>query len=249
VVCHAYRRVPRPAHGVQGTFIGGGGLAVRIDRDMPFFPKTYNEDWLFMYPYLREGSVAHMGSLGQQPYEPFGRPYVARLQEFGDLLGEGLFRLVHGEREGRASWDADHFATDPSYWAAEIDRRHQLIAYVRDSATAPARELADIHSCLAAAEAALSRLYGQDLAAYLSAWGDDRRRWTAHLDGLEPVSSFRGTRSRMDAALERVGLPPARVLMPTTAPRPITGTRRPGMVALPARDVRSVTSEEVLLAG
>lgn len=41
VVCHAYRQ----AGGEQQSFIGGGALAVEVNRSNSFFPDIYNDDW------------------------------------------------------------------------------------------------------------------------------------------------------------------------------------------------------------
>src|SRR5215467_3110785 len=43
-VCHAFRE----AGGQQDTFIGGGALAVEVERNRTFFPNIYNEDWFFV---------------------------------------------------------------------------------------------------------------------------------------------------------------------------------------------------------
>jgi len=44
VVCHAFRQ----AGGQQGSFVGGGALAVQVQRCESFFPDIYNDDWFFL---------------------------------------------------------------------------------------------------------------------------------------------------------------------------------------------------------
>ena len=44
MVCHAIR----DTGGKQGTFVGGGALAVAVDRVDSFFPDIYNEDWFYL---------------------------------------------------------------------------------------------------------------------------------------------------------------------------------------------------------
>jgi hypothetical protein len=87
VVCHAFR----DAGGDQGTFVGGGAMAVDVKRNRSFFPSIYNEDWFFL---LDEGkwlqSVATVGEVLQYRYEPY-QAERARNQELGDVLAEGIF--------------------------------------------------------------------------------------------------------------------------------------------------------------
>lgn len=62
VACHAHRL----AGGRQGTFVGAGGLLLRVDERLPHFPTVYNEDWLFFADLLvrRERGLALGGRCG-----------------------------------------------------------------------------------------------------------------------------------------------------------------------------------------
>ena len=61
-----------------------------------FFPDLYNEDWLFFYRDAAAERLATPGSLAEQvPYDPFADPQRAAGQEFGDVIAEGLYALLH----------------------------------------------------------------------------------------------------------------------------------------------------------
>ena len=69
VVCHAYQM----AGGRQQEFVGGGALAIEVNRSKSFFPGIYNDDWFF----LLDGndslqSTAVTGEVIQQPYDRSG---------------------------------------------------------------------------------------------------------------------------------------------------------------------------------
>ena len=67
MVCHAFRK----AGGRQATFVGGGALAVEVERNCSFFPNVYNEDWFYMLnAEKRLQSVATVGEVLQYPYDP-----------------------------------------------------------------------------------------------------------------------------------------------------------------------------------
>ena len=130
VVCHA-RRVARMP---QGVFLGAGALLVAVDDRTPFFPRIYNEDWLFQYPLLRDapgdpGRIAVLGEVQQRPYEPFRRERAQR-EELGDVLAEGLYQLKDGAAAGRAPRRDD--MEDPGFWKDVLAERAAMIAAVRE---------------------------------------------------------------------------------------------------------------------
>lgn len=143
VVCHA-RRLARME---QGVFVGAGALLVAVDESTPFFPRIYNEDWLFQYPLLRSGPADHgrlavLGAVRQQQYEPFVRAR-ARQEELGDILAEGLYQLRDGAVRGLGAQRDD--MEDPAFWKDVIAERAAMIARVRDRLviTAADRSAAD----------------------------------------------------------------------------------------------------------
>ncbi len=134
VVCHARRTVGLK----QDTFLAGGCLLVDLTRPLPFFPAVYNEDWLFCWEAVRDRRMALPGAVDQQPYNPFDPRRAAR-EEFGDVLGEGLFALLHqspadlllglvgqGPVADRARIVDP--AYQPGYWAQVIEGRQALHA-------------------------------------------------------------------------------------------------------------------------
>jgi hypothetical protein len=176
MLCHARRATGER----QSTFIGGGALAVALTPNLPFFPRVYNEDWLFMAPLLAEPrrGVGIAGTLRQNPFNPFDTPEAARRQEFGDILAEGLFRLLHTTHpEPLAA------ASSERYWAKELKERRALV-------WATARRLmhgaADPELDLAGARRALgiaSRMHDErsilprHLARWVQLWRQDLATW------------------------------------------------------------------------
>ena len=75
VVCHGRRLVGLP----QSCFVGGGALLVRtgVGVDLPFFPRVYNEDWLFLHDLVQQLNIVK---------PPVQREYVAA----GDVMFSGL---------------------------------------------------------------------------------------------------------------------------------------------------------------
>jgi hypothetical protein len=174
VVCHAYRL----AGGGQDVFLGGSALLIDVARAQAFFPAIYNEDWLFLFDAARSGTVAMAGTLSQLEYHPFANPRRAASEEFGDLIGEGLYRLLH---EGRAV----AYATRP-YWRHMIEQRFRLIDHIADrllseSAT-PATDCALMS--LAAARKRLAGITELACLSFVRAWRTDMETWREALSNL-----------------------------------------------------------------
>ena len=75
-------------------FLSGSFLFIKPFEVNGFFPMIYNEDWLFMLPYIMENSVCSLGSVAQLAYDPFSDPRKATFQEFGDVVVGGLYELM-----------------------------------------------------------------------------------------------------------------------------------------------------------
>ncbi len=194
VVCHAYRE----AGGGQVAFIGGGALAVHVERSISFFPDIYNDDWFF----LLDGDkgiqpVAVTGEVRQYPYDPFRNPDRARAEELGDVLAEGIYWLLD---QDRSIVDAD-----PAHWARFLGKRRQFILRVlKMVADDPAIEPADKRRRTAALKGSLGRLarISPELCeSYLRAWQADRQQWHKFFQRL-PVGE---QRPQALAALSRPG--------------------------------------------
>jgi hypothetical protein len=176
VVCHAYRA----AGGSQQSFIGGGALAVHVQRSTSFFPEIYNDDWFF----LLDGDkgiqpVAVTGQVDQYPYDPFRNPERARAEEFGDVLAEGIYWLLD---QHLSITDADQ-----AHWARFLVKRRQFIDRVLKMVAKSDLESADKARRVAALKGSLGRLALITPALcenYLRAWRRDRQEWQRYVQEL-----------------------------------------------------------------
>jgi hypothetical protein len=121
VVCHGHRKTG----GYQDVFISGSVLAVHCAEAVAFFPEIYNEDWFFFYHAAEAQRLGwHGRDATQLCYDPFANPQRAAGQEFGDVMAEGLYGLLH-DRIG-----ADRATTD--YWQSFLDSRMRFLNGVLD---------------------------------------------------------------------------------------------------------------------
>jgi hypothetical protein len=197
VVCHAYR----DAGGSQEAFIGGGALAVHVQRSTSFFPEIYNDDWFF----LLDGDkgiqpVAVTGQVKQYPYDPFRNPERARAEEFGDVLAEGIYWLLD---QHLSITDADQ-----AHWARFLDKRRQFIdrvlAMVASSNDLDSAQKARRTAALKGSLGRLALITPQLCVNYLRAWRSDRQEWQRYVEEL-PVGL---DRERALAWLSSDGAPP-----------------------------------------
>lgn len=189
VVCHAYRMID----GNQGTFPGGSALVVDVERCDTLFPPIYNEDWLFLFDAVRNRSVTTAGTGSQLEYLPFAHSRRAASEEFGDVIAEGLFRLLH---HGADVADATH-----AYWRSVLDRRSQLIDHVaaqlllRDGPVVGGALMS-----LAAARKRLTAISPLACSSFIHAWRTDIDAWRHTLFDLPVLGDL------ADAA-KFIGLP------------------------------------------
>jgi hypothetical protein len=174
VVCHAYRAVGES----QDEFIGGGALMVAPYRVTSFFPRIYNEDWLFLLGDDGPGRLAVTGDVYQRPYAPFADADRARREEFGDCMGEGLYWLLDGGL-GVSSADA-------AFWREFLLRRRRFLEHVlRRARSLPADAESDrIIAAVEAARNAGSFITPKLCLDYVRAWLTDLSVWRAHTAGL-----------------------------------------------------------------
>jgi hypothetical protein len=188
-VCHAYRLIG----GKQDTFPGGSALVVDVDRCDTLFPPIYNEDWLFLFDAVQKHSVTMAGTGSQLEYHPFAHSRRAASEEFGDVIAEGLYRLIH---QGADVTEATY-----SYWQGVLDRRFQLIDYVaaqllvRDGPVVGGALMS-----LAAARKRLTAISPLACASFIHAWRTDVGAWRETLLGLPVLGDL------ADAA-KFIGLP------------------------------------------
>jgi hypothetical protein len=207
VVCHARRFIP----GVrQSVFVSGSALAVRADLVDSFFPEVYNEDWLFLAPYLDQRAVAAAGDVHQSPYDPFELPDRATAEEFGDVLGEGLIGHLHHGTLSRPP--------TVSYWDGFLRRRARFISDAIAACDARATEDPRARKALRSlrrAENARAKIRAEQLTDYVTAWLDDLRHWRHFLTGVPRLGT-------LQAALDWLG--PSVVPAPTS---PLDAEPRP----------------------
>lgn len=204
VVCHAYRL----AGGGQEPFIGGGALAIQVERCNSFFPDIYNDDWFF----LLDGDkgiqpVAVTGEVTQNKYDPFRSPDRARAEELGDVLAEGIYWLLD---QDKSIADADRV-----HWARFLVKRKQFIERVlqmveRDTTIGPADKTRRVEA-LKGSLGRLALITPERCENYLRAWAADREQWQQHLEELPVVESqgrsVRERRRQALTALARPGFP------------------------------------------
>lgn len=189
VVCHAYRLIG----GKQGTFPGGSALVVDVERCDTLFPPIYNEDWLFLFDAVRNRSVTIAGTGSQVEYQPFAHSRRAASEEFGDVIAEGLYRLIH---QGADVTDATY-----SYWQGVLERRFRLIddvaaqLLVRDGPVVGGALMS-----LAAARKRLTAISPLACASFIHAWRTDVGSWRHTLLGLPVLGD-------LDDAAKFIGLP------------------------------------------
>jgi hypothetical protein len=187
--CHAHRMTG----GLQDVFISGAALAVDCQKNTSFFPNIYNEDWLFFYD---EATKEKLGSSGrkvtQLPYNPFADAERAAWQEFGDVLAEGLYALLHHSMDWR-------YATD-EYWLQFLDARRRFLEAILSRASTAALGLKE--QLLLSVEMALKCLMTISpsmLEHYVLLWRQDLRNWQRRIIEIRPMPS-------LDAALQALGL-------------------------------------------
>jgi hypothetical protein len=175
VVCHAHRL----AGGQQGIFPGGSAMVVNLDHCKAFFPPIYNEDWLFLSCPLQDRSVAAAGTVSQLDYQPFTNPRRAESEEFGDVVAEGVFRLIHR--------GADVMQGDSSYWEAVLTRRARLIddiaARLLSNDTQPSTTGRALLS-LTAAQKRLASISPLSCVSFIRAWHEDLCSWRERISNL-----------------------------------------------------------------
>jgi len=207
VVCHAYR----DAGGRQQSFIGGGALVIQIMRARSFFPEIYNEDWFF----LLDGdkglqSAAVTGRVVQYPYDPF-RPERARVEEFGEVLAEGIYWLLD---QHLSITEADR-----RHWTGYLQVRRQFIdrvmRMVHSDGGLDAAEKARRLEALRESLGRLRLITPELCESYLRAWHGDVQAWRHHIDKL-PTGLDRATALRM---LTRPGAAPLHWAGPWAAGR------------------------------
>jgi len=173
VVCHARRRAGED----QGVFVTASVLAVDCRSPFGFFPDIYNEDWLFFYQDAAEGRLANSGFQAKQlEYDPFADPRRAAAEEFGDVIAEGLYALLHSKLGLEAA--------DEQYWRMFLADRNRVLDEIFQRLSEVPEIWADLEKAISAAGEKLNRIRPDMCVGYLKAWQRDLQRWQARLAEL-----------------------------------------------------------------
>jgi hypothetical protein len=227
IVCHANRITGRS----QDVFVSGAALAVNCDADIGFFPDIYHEDWLFFFADASKGRLANSCLKATQlRYYPFANAQRAAWQEFGDIIAEGLYALLHLDLE------VQHATRD--YWTHFLEtRRNFLEAIISRSANAPANVRNDmVHSVQQALKCSLT-VKPDVCERYVQLWRQDLAAWQWRAAAIPPMSS-------VEAALTEMRLAPDSSNLKVLCYRnEITPTISAGPVAIPRFDTVKEMSE------
>lgn len=189
VVCHAHRATGAE----QDVFVSGSVLAVDCQRPVGFFPEIYNEDWLFFFDDAHAGKLGWSGCEATQlPYDPFENTERAERQEFGDVLAEGLYALLH---VGSGSADATH-----DYWDKFLAKRKEFVEDILDRSYDVAPEIRqNVVRSVVTAEICLMQFRSEHFVEFLAAWRRDLDDWQQRLETMGKAAS-------VEAALDMLGL-------------------------------------------
>jgi hypothetical protein len=132
-----------------------------------------------LFDALRDQAVTIAGTLSQLEYQPFAHSRRAASEEFGDVIAEGLFRLLH---EGR-----DLTGATSAYWQDVLERRSRLIDDIAsrlllDDTRAPVIGCALMS--LAAARKRLTVISALACVSFIHAWRADLDVWRHRLASL-----------------------------------------------------------------
>jgi hypothetical protein len=231
IVCHANRITG----GSQDVFVSGAALAVNCREAVSFFPDIYNEDWLFFFDAAAETQLGNSYlEATQLYYYPFAHAQRAAWQEFGDVLAEGLYALLH--------LDLDVAQATHEYWAVFLDARRNFLETTLSRTGHVQWDMRD--EVIASLHSALKCLNGitPDLCArYVKLWRQDLMAWKQRMAVIRVMPS-------VDAALAELGLRTA----PTNdtkrmgeAPRPLGKAAPAGPVSIPKFDTLRETAERL----
>jgi hypothetical protein len=197
VACHALRSSGHD----QDVFIGAGALLVDVTGGLPFFPSVYNEEWLFWHDFVARQGVGQAGTVKQRKFNPYADEHRARQEEFGDVLAEGLYALIHERRSVLV-------ACLPGYWDGVVADRQEMLDGVEQRLSERSRTqdltwdgygIAQVLTSVRASRETVDSFTALDLAEFVGAWRYDLFCWNARLPGLPRLN-------RIADALDWLGL-------------------------------------------
>jgi hypothetical protein len=190
IVCHANRETG----GSQDVFVSGAALTVDCESGIGFFPDIYNEDWLFMFDYASAGKLANSSlEATQLCYYPFAKAGRAAWQEFGDVIAEGLYALLHlGQKVAQATRE---------YWAYFLEARRNFLEVILTRLPNVHPEMrGEIQLSVQQAEKCLLTIEPDICERYIRAWRRDLAAWKQRVSGIAATPSI-------EAALRQLELP------------------------------------------
>ena len=144
------------------------------------FRPMYNEDWLFLFAPIMTGAVLMGPDVGQAELNPYEDPGRAAREEFGDVLGEGLYHLLHAAlpievaRHGHY-WHSVHRKRGKSWPDSSKKREHE-----RTGSTPPLKSVLfhrQVIEAISAARMEHSRATPEALADFVRRWCHDEETW------------------------------------------------------------------------
>ena len=167
IACHANRMTD----GLQDVFVSGAVLAVDCASDIGFFPDIYNEDWLFFFDAAMARQLGNSYRKATQLYYyPFADARRAAWQEFGDVLAEGLYALLH--------LGLDVQQATPEYWEHFLEARRDFLEETLTRADqAPPDMREEIIASLQSALKCLTEISPGLCARYVQLWRQDLAEW------------------------------------------------------------------------
>jgi hypothetical protein len=210
VVCHANRATGAN----QDVFVSGSVLAVNCQQPFGFFPEIYNEDWLFFYDDVRERRLGWSGrDVTQLRYDPFENVGRAERQEFGDVLAEGLYALLH---VGSGVTEAT-----VSYWNKFLTTRKNVLEQIILRADSVAPEIGqNIVRAVQTAMLCLMQIQPKMFEDYINAWRDDLRVWAERLENVRRVGTIEEALAMLDLDSAYRGRPTVDVQVQTLSDLP-----------------------------
>jgi hypothetical protein len=191
VVCHARRLAGLS----QDVFVTGAVLGVHCNSlPLSFFPDIYNEDWFFFAKEAAARKLPRVGNARQAEYDPFASPDRARHEEFGDLLGEGLYALI-GQQDPSVPFDEQLRSATRTYWLRFIEARREAIEEAKNALWSfldrdgGSSHMFSALESLTAAESQLDAITAELCVNFINAWRDDLDDWQWFSNGVNTVGS------------------------------------------------------------
>lgn len=171
----------------------------------------------------------------QLRYDPFADPRRAARQEFGDILAEGLYALLHDP--------ARNVGVSRDYWSYFLAARKRFLdAIIGRLEFAPPQRQSRIFDAVDEARRTLAQIDPDHCEQYLKLWQEDLAIWERKLNILPSLPSITD-------ALDLLGLIPAEPGGPGWPPqvhaRPVA--EMPGPVVIPSPAMLSGLAAEAAL--